>query len=179
MSNRYYDTFIYAIDKENNLDWIQIIYDTAYGCGYGNDYICPHKTYSIMSSCDGEGDMTAEEIGERIPAPSLDEWQGFFSNGASKDVVDIFQYTNMQLEDVSSIIWISTNSVSAGTYDSSGYIITSEGCYEMDRIIFEKCDAELGDGFHIPELPINMAITVWNMLSSSRKKGKNRLLKNE
>ena len=142
MSNRYGDSFIYAIDSNNHIHLVEYYYLASTGCAYHSLTCVNNKTYSVFESVDaddeGYADMCTEKEGDFLPCIWIDDCCSFFSSQISNNMKKVIEEAELEQTDIVKLICLDFNSTSRSIYSSAGWIITKDGKNCVDSAVFEK-----------------------------------------
>lgn len=142
MSNVYGDSFIYAIDSDNQIYLVEYQYFASLSGGYRSLTCVNNKTYSVFNGADeddeGRVDMYIEEEGDYLPCIWLKDCRSFFTGRPTLAMEQVVKEAKLDTTDIVKWICLHFSSTSTYIYSATGWEITENGANCVDDTILEK-----------------------------------------
>ena len=135
MGNRYYDSYIYAVDNEGRQYLVAYSYHGYLGDGYRNEVIIADEHYSVFG---GIFDDDYEVIGEYLPEANLDDCRSYFGKKPTATIKQIIKVAGLEKMDISKLIWLSFGCTHSNCFEEEGVIISAESEICVEDQVFEN-----------------------------------------
>lgn len=135
MSNRYYDSYIYAIDNEGCKYLVAYFYHGHLGDGYRNEVIIANNHYSISSGIFDDDD---EVVGQYLPEASLNDCRSYFSKKPTAIIQQTIKAAGLEKVEINKLIWFNFGCTYSNCFEKEGIIISSGAEICVEEQVFEN-----------------------------------------
>ena len=138
MSNRYYDNYIYAIDKADQTHFVAYSYYGCLGYTYRGEIFIGDKCYSIFCEAD---DNKIEAMGEYLPRPCLEDCCSYFTKTPTEAIQQALKEAHLENVKILRFIYLDFQSTSSSILSTEGHIISAKSDIDVDAQLFEHAIA--------------------------------------
>lgn len=138
MSNRYYDSYIYAVDENGQTHLLSYAYHASLGDRYKREVMIADKYNSVFYHIDAEDEV----IGTFLPAAELDDCRSYFSSQPTQAILQTIAEAGMQDTCIVQLIWLHFESTCACFLAAEGYINASDSERCIETRILEDAIAK-------------------------------------
>lgn len=126
--------YVYILDQENQVHFVQTYYGTKYDDSYRAEVCLADKKYSLL-----ELYMTDEEEteGEYLPFVRGDEWSKFFTD-PSENVRMIMAEAGLAGVSAKKLVFVRMESGSRMIQESDGFIASAAGVEPLDGVLLTE-----------------------------------------
>lgn len=136
MSNRYDDSFVYAVDSHNRKHLVAQCYSASLGGGYRDMVTINDKTYSVFFGVD-DIDMDTETIGTFLPFIGLIDCRSFFCKHPTIPMQQAINEAGLKNTDIVKIVWLHFERTAWSVFASEGWVISPNYESRVDATIFD------------------------------------------
>lgn len=138
MSNRYYDNYIYAIDKAGQTHFVAYSYYGCLGYTYRGEIFIGDKCYSIFCEAD---DNKIEAMGEYLPRLCLEDCCSYFTKTPTEAIQQALKEAHLENVKILRFIYLDFQSTSSSILSTEGHIISAKSDIDVDAQLFEHAIA--------------------------------------
>ena len=139
MSNRYYDSYVYAIDKSGQSHFVAYSYYGSLGYTYKSEIFIGDKCYSIFSEAD---DNKIESMGDYLPRPYLEDCRSYFTGTPTEVIQQVLKEAHLENVKILRFIYLDFQSTSSSFLSAEGHIISAKSDIDVDAQLFEHAIAK-------------------------------------
>lgn len=139
MSNRYYDSYIYAVDSSGQKHFVAYSYHGHLGGAYKSEVYIGNKCYSVFNGIDDEDD---EIRGEYLSALGLEDCCSHFSEKPTNDIQKVIEVAGLKNSRITQLIWLHFVSTYSTILSADGYIFSACGEMKIEPKMLESVIAQ-------------------------------------
>lgn len=136
MSNRYDDSFIYAVDSNNKKYLVAQCCSASRGGTYGDVVVINDKSYSVFFGVD-DVDMSVEVMGSFLPFIGLIDCRSFFCKHPTIPMQQAINEAGLKNTDIVKIVWLHFECTTWNIFASEGWVISPNYESRVDAAIFD------------------------------------------
>ena len=144
MSNYYDDSFVYAIDRNNQKHLIAQCSSASLGCGYRDEVFIKDKAYTVFFGVDDD-DMSTEVSGSFLPYLHLIDCCSLFSEQPTILMQQAIKEADIGKANIEKLVWLHFESNPWHITSSEGYVITADNKYCIASSMFENAISQNTD----------------------------------
>lgn len=139
MSNRYYDSYVYAIDKSGQSHFVAYSYYGSLGYTYKSEIFIGDKCYSIFSEAD---DNKIESMGDYLPRPYLEDCRSYFTGTPTEVIQQVLKEARLENVEILRFVYLDFQSTSSSFLSTEGHILSATSDIDVDEQLFEHAIAK-------------------------------------